>query len=47
MKLNSEIKYVSGETPLLFSKACELFIIDLAYRSWIHTVNNNRKTMQV
>ena len=47
MKLNNDVKYVSSESPLLFSKACELFIIDLAYRAWIHTLNNDRKTMQV
>jgi nuclear transcription factor Y gamma len=38
---------IAGETPILFSKACELFIIELAYRSWIHTMENNRRTLQV
>jgi hypothetical protein len=37
---------IAGETPILFSKACELFIIELAYRSWIHTLENNRRTLQ-
>lgn len=38
---------IAGEAPILFSKACELFIIELAYRSWIHTVESNRRTLQV
>jgi hypothetical protein len=37
---------IAGETPILFSKACELFIVELAYRSWIHTLENNRRTLQ-
>ena len=46
MKLDDEVKMIAGETPILFSKACELFIIELAYRSWIHTLENNRRTLQ-
>lgn len=47
MKHQTGVKYVAGETPILFSKACELFIIDMAHRAWIHTLNKGRKTMQV
>ena len=46
MKLDDEVKMISGESPILFSKACELFIIELAYRSWVHTLENNRRTLQ-
>ena len=46
MKLDDDVKMISGETPILFSKACELFIIDLAYRSWVHTLENTRRTLQ-
>ena len=46
MKLDDEVKMIAGETPILFSKACELFIVELAYRSWIHTLENNRRTIQ-
>jgi hypothetical protein len=38
---------IAGETPVIFSKVCELFIIELAYRSWVHTLENNRRTLQV
>jgi len=47
MKLNDEVVMVSNETPVIFSKICELFIIELAYRAWIHTLETNRKTFQV
>ena len=46
MKLDDEVQMVSGESPILFSKACELFIIELAYRGWIHTIESNRRTLQ-
>lgn len=45
MKLDEDVKMISSETPLLISKACELFIIELAYRGWIHTLENNRRTL--
>ena len=38
---------IAGETPVLFSKVCELFIIELGYRAWVHTLENNRRTLQV
>ncbi len=47
MKEDTDVKFVSNEAPILFSKACELFIIDFAHRAWIHTINDGRKTMQV
>ena len=47
MKQDDEVKMIAGETPVLFSKVCELFIIELAYRSWVHTLESNRRTLQV
>ena len=46
MKMDEEVKMISVETPLLISKACELFIIELAYRGWAHTIEGNRRTLQ-
>ena len=46
MKMDEEVKMISVETPLLISKACELFIIELAYRGWAHTIESNRRTLQ-
>ena len=37
---------ISAEAPILFAKACELFITDLTYRAWFHTNLNKRKTLQ-
>ena len=46
MKMDEDVKMISLETPLLISKACEFFIIELAYRGWIHTIEENRRTLQ-
>jgi nuclear transcription factor Y gamma len=37
---------ISGEAPVLMSKACELFIKDLTHRAWSHTERNRRRTLQ-
>lgn len=37
---------VSSETLTLFSKACELFILELAYKSYAYAHNNKRRTIQ-
>lgn len=37
---------MSSETPVLFSKACELFIMELTLRSWLHTERSKRRTLQ-
>lgn len=31
---------------MLLSKACELFILELTMRSWMHTEENKRRTLQ-
>ena len=38
---------ISSEAPLLFSKACEIFIRELTLRAWIHTEDSKRRTQQV
>lgn len=37
---------ISGEAPVLMSKACELLIKDLSFRAWRHTERNRRRTLQ-
>ena len=37
---------ISGEAPILMSKACELLIKDLTFRAWQHTERNRRRTLQ-
>ncbi|RXH90533.1 hypothetical protein DVH24_035297 [Malus domestica] len=56
MKSNKEVKVyeliinysqlVSSDTPIVFSKACELFIMELTLRSWLHTEGNKRRTLK-
>ncbi|GLJ35814.1 hypothetical protein SUGI_0719080 [Cryptomeria japonica] len=46
MKSDEEVKMISAEAPVLFSKACELFILELTLRSWLHTEENKRRTLQ-
>lgn len=42
---NNAIK-LSAETPILFSKACELFVLELTLRSWFHAQQNNRGSLK-
>lgn len=46
MKLDEDVKMISAEAPLLFAKACELFIHELTLRAWLHTDDNKRRTLQ-
>lgn len=38
---------ISSETPVLFAKACEVFIVELTYRAWAFTLESKRRTLQV
>lgn len=46
MKLDEDVKMISAEAPVLFAKAAELFIMELTLRSWLHTEDNKRRTLQ-
>ncbi len=46
MKLDEEVKMISAEAPIIFAKAAELFIQEVTLRSWIHTEENKRRTLQ-
>lgn len=46
MKLDEDVKMISAEAPLLFAKACEIFIHELTMRAWLHTDDNKRRTLQ-
>ncbi|KAI8921183.1 histone-fold-containing protein [Powellomyces hirtus] len=37
---------LNAEAPMIFSKACEIFIIELTMRAWIHTEEHKRRTLQ-
>lgn len=46
MKLDEDVKMISAEAPMLFSKAAEIFIMELTLRAWVHTEENKRRTLQ-
>jgi len=46
MKSDEDVRMISAEAPVLFSKACELFILDLTMRAWSYTDENKRRTLQ-
>ncbi|OMJ74743.1 hypothetical protein SteCoe_26253 [Stentor coeruleus] len=46
MKTDEDVKMISSETPALFAKACELFILEITRRSWVYTEENKRRTLQ-
>lgn len=37
---------ISSEAPVVFAKACEMFVLELTLRSWIHSEENKRRTLQ-
>ncbi|PHT46325.1 Nuclear transcription factor Y subunit C-4 [Capsicum baccatum] len=46
MKADEDVRMILAETPVLFAKACEMFIQELTLRSWIHSEENKRRTLQ-
>lgn len=46
MKLDEDVKMISAEAPVLFAQAAEIFICELSLRSWVHTEDNKRRTLQ-
>ncbi|RZR95105.1 hypothetical protein BHM03_00023921 [Ensete ventricosum] len=46
MKADEDVRMISAEVPVVFAKACEMFILELTLRSWIQTEENKRRTLQ-
>lgn len=46
MKADEDVRMISSEAPAVFAKACEIFILELTLRSWIHAEENKRRTLQ-
>eukprot|EP00635_Sarcinochrysidales_sp_CCMP3193_P005662 CAMPEP_0118919784 /NCGR_PEP_ID=MMETSP1166-20130328/18740_1 /TAXON_ID=1104430 /ORGANISM="Chrysoreinhardia sp, Strain CCMP3193" /LENGTH=244 /DNA_ID=CAMNT_0006860319 /DNA_START=36 /DNA_END=770 /DNA_ORIENTATION=+ len=54
MKIDDEVEcqlggrrcMVSSEAPVLFAKACEIFVLELTERAWSVTQENKRRTLQ-
>ncbi|KAL7167495.1 hypothetical protein ACSBR2_038039 [Camellia fascicularis] len=45
-KSGNDVKMISGEAPIVFSKACELFIEELTKRSWMMAIQSKKRTLQ-
>lgn len=45
MKSDEDVRMISSETPVLFAKACEFFIIEMTLRAWHMAQANSRKTL--
>ncbi|GAB2287344.1 hypothetical protein Dimus_021723 [Dionaea muscipula] len=46
MKADEDVRMISAEAPVVFARACEMFILELTLRSWYHTEENKRRTLQ-
>jgi len=46
MKSDEDVRMISAEAPVLFAKACELFILELSIRSWNYSQLHKRRTLQ-
>eukprot|EP00892_Ulva_mutabilis_P000930 jgi/Ulvmu1/10838/UM007_0012.1 len=46
MKSDEDVRMISSEAPVLFAKACELFILELTHRAWAYSEANKRRTLQ-
>ncbi|XP_004487742.1 nuclear transcription factor Y subunit C-3-like [Cicer arietinum] len=44
-KSNEDVKMISGVAPIVFSKACELFIEELTKSSWNIAIDGKRRTL--
>ena len=43
---DDDVKMISAEAPILFARACEIFIADLTCRSYMHATSHRRRTVQ-
>ncbi|KAI8466227.1 MAG: histone-fold-containing protein [Monoraphidium minutum] len=46
MKSDEDVRMISAEAPVLFAKACELFILELSLKAWLHAERGKRRTLQ-
>ncbi|KAM7485639.1 hypothetical protein LguiA_001648 [Lonicera macranthoides] len=46
MKADEDVRMIAAEAPVIFARACEMFILELTLRAWNHTEENKRRTLQ-
>lgn len=46
MESEEDVLMISAEAPVLFAKACEIFILELTHRAWKQIEEGKRLTLQ-
>lgn len=46
MKADEDVRMVSAEAPVVFARACKMFIAEITLRSWMEAEACKRKTLQ-
>ncbi|KAL3505867.1 hypothetical protein ACH5RR_031249 [Cinchona calisaya] len=46
MKADKDVRMISALAPVVFARACEMFILELTLRAWNHTEENKRTSLQ-
>lgn len=46
MKADGDVRMISAEAPVVFARACSMFILDLTLRSWFEATGKDRRTVQ-
>lgn len=46
MKSDEDVRMISAEAPILFAKACELFVLDITTRAWGYSEHNKRQQLE-
>lgn len=46
MKSDEEVRMISAEAPILFAKACEMFVLDLTTRCYAYSEHNKRAGLE-
>lgn len=46
MKSDEDVRMISAEAPILFAKACELFILELTARAWCYSETTKRNGLE-
>ena len=46
MKADDKVRMISSEAPVVFARACSMFILELTLRSWFEATGKDRRTIQ-
>jgi nuclear transcription factor Y, gamma len=46
MKADEDVRMIAAEVPAIFTRACEMFILELTHCGWVHAQENKRRTRQ-